>query len=292
MASEELQELLLVELEQPVRKGTAIAGEDSERGRRVFAPIDGYVMWVGDGRIVMQEPTSKIELEAGVRGQVVQVIENRGVAIEATGGVIQGVWGNDRHVIASIRFEPEHGIVSIAPDDIENTYRGDIVITQSPLIEREIDIAIAQSFAGLIAPSMDSSLLEKALNTKIAIMLTTGFGQGQIARNVLNVLELYEGYQGVMDAALPQRFSNRRPELMIHRMVQDDLPVGESIPLQEGMKVRITRAPYAGRTGEVVDLPSNKVRMPNGLRVKVARVEVAVDEIVDVPLVNLELAGI
>jgi hypothetical protein len=57
------------------------------------------------------------------------------------------------------------------------------------------------------------------------------------------------------------------------------------------MTVRITRAPYAGRTGEVVEIPSNRILLANGLRVMGAYVEIGVDEIVAVPLANIELAG-
>lgn len=287
----ELTDLVAVELNHPVSKGTFIAGRDAERGRRVFAPIAGLIVYVGEGRIIMQSDPEIIDLEAGVRGQVIQVVEGRGVVIEATGAVIQGVWGNDRHVIAPLRFEPKSGLENIALDDIDTTYRGDIVITKTPLTAKKIDVARAQSFAGIIAPSMDAELLDKALNANIAIMILTDFGGGQIARNALHILETYEGFEGVLDAAYPHRFDDRRAELVINKLSKDDMPSGESIPLREGLNVRITRAPYAGRTGTVVELPGTKVRLSNGLRVPAALVEVAVDEIVAVPLVNIELAG-
>lgn len=287
----ELPDLIAVEMNRPLQRGTFIAGRDAERGKRITAPIDGLVVYVGEGRIIMQATPEIIDLEAGVRGQVIQVVEGRGVSIEATGAVIQGIWGNDRHVIAPLRFEPDTGIEAIALDDIDTTYRGDIIITGLPLTSRMIDVAKAQSFAGLIAPSMDADLLDKALNSSIAIMILTDFGEGRIPRNTLNILEAYEGYEGVLDAAYPHRFDDRRAELMINKLSKEDMPSGESVPLREGLDVRITRAPYAGRAGTVVEIPTNKVRLPNGLRVFVARVQVAVDEIVDVPLVNIELAG-
>jgi len=287
-----IADLLLVEMNRPVSKDAVIAGKDTERGRRVFAPVDGLVVYVGDGRIIMQSMPEIIDLEAGVRGQVIQVIEGRGVAIEATGAVIQGVWGNDRHVIAPIRFEPEDGMENISEDDINTTYRGDIIITETPLTRHKLRVAKSQSMAGIVAPGMDASLEEQALNIDIPIMLTSGFGDTRIVRSTLHILEQYEGYQGVLDAAYPHRFDDRRAELMVHQHTREEIPSGHGIPLQEDMTVRITRAPYAGRTGTVVELPGNKIALANGLRVRGAYVEIGVDEIVAVPLANLELAGI
>lgn len=289
---EELNELMLVNLRTPVREGKAIAGKEPDRGRRVLAPIDGLVVYAGDGRIIMQELPEIIDLEAGVRGQVVQVIPNRGVTIEATGGVVQGIWGNDRTVIAALRFEPPDGLQSLSADDLDTTYRGDIVVTETPLTVEKLRIAAGQSFAGLIAPSMDASLIKRALNMNFAIMLTTGFGDLRIRRNVMQVLEAYKGYQAVLDAALPQRFDDRRAELVIHQFTQEEVPSAHGIPLAVGRYVRITREPYAGRGGEIVELPTHLVRLDNGLRVRGAYVEIGVDEIVAVPLANLELAGI
>lgn len=287
----DVEDLLLVNLRRPVKKGVAIAGEDAERGKRVLAPMNGLVVGVDDGRIIMQAMPRNIDLKAGVRGQVVQVIDGRGVAIEATGAVIQGVWGNDRNVIAPIRFEPFDGLASIEEDDISTTYRGDIVITKTQLTVDEIRIAQAQQMTGIIAPSMDANLEQIALDAKIAIMLTTGFGEGRFTRKVLQILEAYEGYQGVLDAAYPQRFDSRRAELMINQFTKEDIPSGHSMPLREGMIVRVTRLPYAGRTGEVVEIPRDRILLANGLRVFGAYVEIGVDEMVAVPLANLEVAG-
>ena len=289
--ADNVEELMLVDRRRPVSKNTVIAGRDAERGRRVFAPIDGIVVSINEGRIIMQATPQIIDLQAGVRGQVVQVIEGRGVAVEATGAVVQGVWGNDRHVIAPIRFEPDDGMENISEDDINTTYRGDIIITRTALTEHKIRVAHSQQIAGIIAPGMDAGLETRALNSRIPIMLVSGFGENRIIRSTINILETYEGYQGVLDAAYPHRFDDRRAELMVNQHSKDEIPGGQSVPLRVGLTVRITRAPYAGRTGEVVEIPGNKIRLANGLRVSGVFVEVGVDEIVAVPLANLELAG-
>ncbi|MEO1287385.1 MAG: hypothetical protein AAFV93_06425 [Chloroflexota bacterium] len=288
--ADEVEDLLLVNTRRIVSANTAIAGKDAERGRRVLAPFQGLIVTVDNGRIIFQASPQMIDLKAGVRGQVVQVIEGRGVAIEATGGVIQGVWGNDKTVIAPLNFEPLSGLDEMEEDDIGTSYRGTIVITKSQLNQRKIRIAEAQQMAGILAPSMDASLEKIALNSRIAIMIATGFGDNRFTRDAMQILEAYEGYSGVLDAAYPTRFDNRRAELMINQFTRDEVPSAPLTPLRVGMMVRITRLPWAGRVGEIVEVPREHITLENGLRVHGVWIEIGVDRIA-VPLANIEVAG-
>ena len=289
---DELSELLLVPLNRPVAKGTAIAGRDANRGRRVFAPVDGLVVFVSEGRIIMQETPQIIKLEAGVRGQVVQVHSGRGVSIEATGGVVQGIWGNDRNTIATLRLEPESGIETITRDELDTAYRGEIIVTRSQLTVAGLEIGQIRNVAGIIAPSMESSMIELARQVNFAVMLTASFGTAPMSRMVQQIFETYDGYQAVLDAAEPRRFDERRPEVMVHRFIQGQtIPLSQGQPLEVGMTVRVTRNPYLGGVGKITDLPNTPVLLSNGLRVMVAQVELGLEENVDIPLANLELAG-
>lgn len=288
---EQLNELMQVPLNTPVPKNTVIAGQDTEKGRRIFSPVDGLVVHVGDGRIIVQEMPEVIDLLAGVRGQVVQVHAGRGITIETTGGVVQGVWGNGQNVVAPIQMEPDGGIESIQVEEFDNTFRGEILITEKTLSQTGLTVAQASSFAGIIAPSMDASLFEVALEAPFAIMLTVGFGNAEMSQHMMSILEQFIGQKGMLDAALPRRFDDRRPELMVHKLVTEEIPKQEQIPLQVGMEVRVTREPYFGRRGQVVEIPNIHVLLDNGFRMMVAQVEIGL-EIVDVPLANLELAGV
>jgi transcription antitermination factor NusG len=289
--ADELNDVMQVPLNTPIPKNTVIAGHDKEQGRRIFAPIDGLVVHVGEGRIIVQEMPEVIDLQAGVRGRVVQVHAGRGITIEATGGVVQGVWGNGRNVVAPIRMELDEGIENIKTDEFDNTYRGEILITQGILTQKGLAVAEASSFAGLIAPSMDASLLEAALEASFAIMLTVGFGNAEMNQHMLDILEQFVGRQGMLDAALPRRFDDRRPELMVHQLVTEEIARQEQIALEVGMEVQVTRDPYFGRRGQVVEIPNIPVPLANGLAVMVAQVEIGLETIA-VPLENLELAGV
>jgi hypothetical protein len=57
------------------------------------------------------------------------------------------------------------------------------------------------------------------------------------------------------------------------------------------MRVRINRAPYAGQTARIVDLPDSPVQIENGLRVLSAQVKLQDGREVLVPMANLEALG-
>lgn len=289
----ELSELLLVEMRRPVEKDTVIAGKDPERGKRIFSPINGLIIYVNDGLIVMQHLPQIITLEAGVRGRIARVHPGRGVTIETTGVCLQGVWGNDRNMIGTLRLEPEGGLGTIKRDELDVSYKGDIMITRSPLTADDLELGKLQGFAGIIAPSMDATLVNATLEVNFPVMLLSGFGTLRMTAAALQLLEELEGVPVILDAATPRRFQVRRPEMVVTRPPTQDNPVEmqEMVLLEVGMKVRISREPHFGMVGRVTDLPNQPLLIDNGLRVPCARVEIMAGEIVDIPLANLELAG-
>ncbi|MGD8752255.1 MAG: hypothetical protein PVG14_12570, partial [Anaerolineales bacterium] len=81
---------------QVVSEGDIIAGPVGLTRRVVRAPAPGRIVLVGDGQVLIELDSTPFELRAGFAGTVVELIAGRGVVIEATGALIQGVWGNSR----------------------------------------------------------------------------------------------------------------------------------------------------------------------------------------------------
>ncbi|MCA9913196.1 MAG: hypothetical protein KC496_07595 [Anaerolineae bacterium] len=290
---EQLDELMLKNVRDRVQAGDVIAGKDPERGRRVMSPVMGVIVFVGDGRIVVQEAPQVVSLEAGVSGRVTQVLQRRGVIIESSGALIQGVWGNGRNVVAVLRMAPDAGIETISEDTLDTTYKGEIVVTRHPLTERALRVADIRGFDGIIAPSISADLLGLVEALDIPVMLTAGFGNILMSSSTLAILSELDGRQAALDAAALGRYGNRRPQVVITRPVREEDVSAESglVALRKGMRVRITREPYFGTVGTVIDLPQQPQRLANGLVVPCALVDVLEPQHVLIPLVNIELAG-
>jgi len=287
-----VKRLLLVKEHEIVEADTPIAGKNKDRGKRVFAPVRGTVVAVDEGRIIMQAMPVVVNIEAGVAGRVIQVYPNRGVAVEAVGAIVQGVWGNGRSIIATLRMEPEQDLRRIIEESLDIQYKGSIMVFFKSLTRDVFDLLQEGNINGIIAPSMPADMIEHVLQSNIAVMLTEGFGNSHMNGEVYSLLKDYAGYQVILDADLPGRWTARRPEVVINRAI-DERPPGLNLnaSLKPGLRVRITRKPHLGQIARISELPNHPLPLSNGLRVMGARVELISGEIVNIPLANLELAG-
>jgi hypothetical protein len=289
---ESLKALMLVEVGDAVEVRQPIAGKSRDRGKRLFSPVNGLIQQVVDGRIIIREMPELMKLEAGAKGRVVEVRPGRGVVIETTGALIQGVWGNNRRAIANLQFEPEIGLENLTTDDMGIERLGGIFLTPRSLKAASLATMQEQRFSGIIAPSMDADLREQALKVDGAVLLTEGFGSAQMSHLVYSLLSEFENRQVTLDAVTPTRWDTRRPEIIIPQAAEERPPgTNPMLTLRPGMNVRLVRAPYAGLAGKVVDLPKTPCLLDNGLRVPCAQVELVAGETVTVPLANLEYYG-
>lgn len=289
---EELPGLMLVKLRARVGERDAIAGKDAKRGKRVFAPHSGIVVYVGEGKIVLQTVPEIKPIEAGLRGLVTRVELPKRFTIEGSGGLVQGVWGNGRNIIAIMREEPPETIEKMELNALDTTYRNEIIITKRPLNTDMLRVALVRRFAGFIAPSAPAYLLPYLQTAEQAILLTEGFGNQSMSSIVSSLLQEYDGHQVTLDAVTPSTATPRRPEIVINRASSTPAPAPNyEQTLRPGMEVRITSAPYNGEYARVVEVLDEVAPFANGLRLPAARVELFEGDVVEIPLSNLELAG-
>ncbi len=136
----DLDALLEVEAGDRIEAGQTLAIRGGLRGKRLLSPVSGTVAYIGEGQIILQESAEVLEVEAGMNGVVVEVRPGRGVTIEAYGAVLQGMWGNNRRAIGTLRLEPEAGIENIYRDALDIEFRGVIVVTKRPLRQTTLQV--------------------------------------------------------------------------------------------------------------------------------------------------------
>lgn len=286
-----LTNLLVVDVGDLVDRGQALA----ERGRRrLYSPIVAKVIAIEQGRIILQEIAENIELEAGLNGVVVAINRGRGVVIEAFGAVLQGVWGNNRRVIGTLKLEPAEGLENVFADSINMEYRNAIIVTRRPLRAATLRMIEAQGLSGVIAPSMETALIDPALQSHAAVLLTEGFGVHRMPSTVYQFLEDLVGRQATLDAVLPTSGEGRRPEAVVNVPLNAGQRPGAplvNLSLQPGLPIRVVHADGSTAFGQVIGLPKTPVMLDNGLRVQCAQVELVTGERTFVPLANLEVLG-
>lgn len=287
--------MLQVEVGEVVDEGQPILAIGSgRRGRAFNSPIRAVFARLEGSRVILQTNPVPVEVQALSPGIVTSIRENRLVLVETTGSLVQGAWGNGKGVYAQLSLEPEGGLEGLQGDEWMKQYQGTAMVINRPIVNPAIFmIANAQDIAALIAPSMRSNLREAALRLPYPVLLTEGFGEMQMSEVVYNLLRSNQNRAATIDAIEPSRWSTERPEIVI------PLPSGgakprvpeKDQPLVEGAVVRLTRAPLAGKTGRVRRVLTDPRPVENGLRLAGAEVLLPDEQIVFVPLANLELLG-
>ena len=287
----QFERLLHVEVGDFVQMGQLIAGKEQRR-KGVRAPFSGRVVHISAGRIILQEDVEPLVINANLSGRVVSVRRNRGAQIEGVGAVVQGVWGNDRTVIGTLHVEPEQGLQTLTSDSLDASRRSALFIARRTLTASLIAHIGNLGIVGVVAPSIEPSLIDQALASPTAILLTEGFGTQRMNSTIYTFLANNQGLQATLDGTLPGQMEARRPELIINVQRSEVPPAPrDDLTLQTNLQVRVTRGDSAGSVGKVVRLPKTPVLLDNGLRVHCAEVELISGDKLAVPLENLEVFG-
>lgn len=291
---EELAEIIQVQAGQRALVGQELARRGKgRRTKTLISPAEGQVIRVEGSRIILQLSERAVEIKARMPGKV-EDADNRAVRILGTGALIQCAWGNGKFTYDAYRFLPEDGFVGLSKLDPRiSEYRRVVVVSPHPINKGDLLVAQQQEAAGVVAPCMPSNLREFAMQLTFPVLLTEGFGQRRPTALVYRLLQDNMGRQAAFDAAIPDHWSHNRPEIMIQLPSEGILPPTPALDqaLVEGAQVRVTRAPWDGMVGEVVELPDMPQRLPNGLRLPCARVRLPGDRVELVALANLELLG-
>ena len=91
-----------------------------------------------------------------------------------------------------------------------------VVLTRNSLQAFSLTVIENQSIGGVIAPSMDPSLIDQALHMNAAILLTEGFGDMRMSGHVYSMLEQFHERQATVDAALEQRWEGYSSPGSVH----------------------------------------------------------------------------
>ncbi len=288
----DLTDLLMVKLGDVVEKDEVLAGQEIKRGKRSFSPVAGQVVAIEDGTVIIRQTIESVELLAGMRGVVTDVRPGRGIVMESIGALLQGVWGNNRRAVGSLRLEPERGIEALQVNTLQNEWSGTIMVTRRPIKAITLLQMEQLRIAGLIAPSMDSTLVEVALQLDQPILLTEGFGEMRMSNVVQSMITRFEKSQATLDAVQPGLMESRRPEVLIAVRGADRASPKEpmaSAEVRVGAAVRVIREPYQGQTGKIIEVGRNSIALSNGLKVAVALVELPSGDIEPIPMTNLEV---
>ncbi|HKZ44378.1 MAG TPA: hypothetical protein VJZ78_05015 [Anaerolineales bacterium] len=258
----------------------------------VLSPVNGHVILVGEGQVLLEAGDSKFELLANYQGKITQIFQDKGVEITAEGSIIQGLWGNGKFGFGSLQSNFVKGnsdnILNI--DKLNTNYRGSIVFANHCSDKKALKKAADLPVRGLILGSISSDLLSQAIDLDLPIMVTEGFGHHRMSSLVYKLLQDNINKDVILIGNNFDPYTGVRPEVFIPLPSSGKKPLAMDFGfLSVGSQVRIILNPGLSGVGTVSRFLEDRFEFPSGLKLPAAEIRLENGKMEIVPLVNLEV---
>lgn len=272
-----------------VSAGDVVAGPVGLTRRVLRSTHNGRVILAGHGQILLVVESRPFALKAGLPGEVMELIPDRGAIIETNGALIQAVWGNgsiDAGLLSMLASQPDHLLTS---DQLDVSLRGAVVAAGHCAAEEVLTTAAELPVRGLILSSLEASLATFAAGLSIPLVLTEGFGRRPVNSLAFKLLSDNARQEVALNAEPWDVYAGTRPEIIIPLPGNGETTLpDENGFLSPGKRVRIVRAPHAGKIGNLVSLSRQEV-FHGGVRAAAAEVQLEDGTSAMVLQANMEL---
>ena len=280
---------------EPIQQGEPVAERRSGwfGNRRIMSPVDGRVLDVTAGRMIIQPNPELYEMRAMMTGTVSSILLNIGAIIETPGAMIQGVWGSGKEGYGALKLGVSDPAETLKGTQLEIGFHGAILVCGATLdlelLERAQELQVRGLIVGAIPPELQSAVQRQIL----PVVATEGLGRIPIAASLFNLLKTNEGRETMLFANAGGRWTATRPEILIPlpASTQPELPPKPGIAPARGQRVRILREPYHGTIGIIKRLHNEPKILDNGARHAGADVTMDDGTVLFVPYVNLDFIG-
>jgi hypothetical protein len=305
----DVSDLMLIKEGGKVSKGEVLAESPGIFGlfkSKVFSPTDGTVESISSvtGQVVLREHPIPVEIDGYIQGIVKEIIPEEGVIVETTAAFIQGIFGIGGENRGTLHMVVESRDEEITPDKITPDLAGKIIVGGSFISLEAYEKAIENKVNGVVVGGFNYHELKTILGYTLGVaitgsedlattlIVTEGYGKIRMGQRTFDLLRKHEGKAASINGATQIRAGVIRPEIVIplssEEITGTPKAIHSSEGIQKGSLVRIIRAPYFGRMGTVVSLPSKLHQMESETMVRVAEVEIDEDRML-IPRANLEM---
>ncbi|NQV42638.1 MAG: hypothetical protein HQ506_09805 [Candidatus Marinimicrobia bacterium] len=272
----------------------------------VLAPIDCTLESISSitGQVVLRDAPIPVEIDAYIRGVVAEVIAEEGVIIETEAVFIQGIFGIGGESRGELVVLTEGREDELTADMIKPEHAGKVLVGGSFISLAAYKKALSMNVAGVVVGGFNYFDLEEILGYTLGVaitgsedlvtslVLTEGYGEIRMGSRTFDLLKQHHGKFTSINGATQIRAGVIRPEIVIPLSPEDIKGDIQAVKINEGIQagslVRVIRAPYFGRIGTVVSLPSELQKMESETMVRVAEIKID-DEVLVIPRANLEM---
>jgi len=263
-----------------------------------LSPVSGQVEYASNttGHLGIRMAPVPVQIQAFIDGVVLQRLGNEGVVLQGHGALIQGIygWGGERRGVLCMA----DSLDSIA--GLKDQER--VLFYPRSLTDAEIpEIQNLSHLAAILVAGVPNSILKRLCDPNQwpdprqvpTLILTDGFGQMEMDRRVVRILEKLQGRVASVDGTTRIRAGVVRPEIFVS-LSPSEPSASEAhshVPgsLQVDSRVRVLTYPNFAAHATVLQLPEEPCLIESGSLVRVAHVRLDTGEVRTVPRANLEV---
>ena len=245
----------------------------------------------GGGRILIEGQSILFELRAYMYGTVSSILQDRGAVIEATGALVQGVWGAGGESLGILKCIVKSPDEPLQVKAIDPSCHGSILVGGVGVDDAAFERAQELQVRGIVVGGLLPELVSQVEQLPFPVVVTEGIGAVPMSTPIFHLLTTNEGREASISGRIQPRWGAVRPEIIVP-LPAETVPPAQTqpgAPLAVGTRVRAVRAPYMGAVGTVVALPVHARRIQTGARVHGAEIDLGQEPPVFIPLVNLEV---
>lgn len=275
-------------LGETVAAGDIIATSGGFLRRVLRAPQAGIIDSISADQVMIRVQSQPYRLFAGIPGEIIEIIPDRGVVIETNGSLVQGAWGNDQINTGSINMATVRPGEEISREYLDSVTEGAVLVAGCCSQIDILRIINELPVKGLILGSMSAELIPIANSMKMPVIVLDGFGKTPMNGDAFWLLKSNERRDASIMALSWDSYTNERPEIII------ELPAkGENQPDADifdlGQKVRVLTYPNMGQIGTLEQIHDGLLIMPDGVRATAGEIYLENGEQLIVPLANLDI---
>tara|TARA_B100001758_G_C18412702_1_gene617002 strand:- start:1434 stop:2561 length:1128 start_codon:yes stop_codon:yes gene_type:complete len=305
----DIYDVLTIKEGDDLKKGDMVAETQGLFGffkSELRSPVSGQVESISDvtGQIVMREEPLPVEVDAYVSGTVSDIIMDEGVVIESDAAYVQGIFGIGGEARGNLEIVSNSRDDELRIEDINESHSDKIIVGGSFVSIEAYKKALKLNVRGIVVGGFNYFDLEEVLGYRLGVaitgtedlatslVVTEGYGNIKMSDRTFELLKTHNGKFVSINGATQIRAGVIRPEIVIP-LNKNDIPNDvdidkERLGIEEGSLVRVIRAPYFGKIGNVTGLPPELQEMESETMVRVAQVNIDGDNIV-IPRSNLEM---
>jgi len=290
-----VERAMVREVGNKVAQGELLARSSRLGGRTCLSPVSGKIESVDTetGYVTISPDPTKYEMQATVRGLVMEVMPGLGVRIETPAAQVYGVFGFGAERSGVLRLLVTDASEPIRPEMIDARSAYAIIIGGNGITAAALRRAAQEQVRGVIVGGIDESELRTFLGWSSAarwraglgtwqlpaspagqpgydltLVVTEGFGERAMAQPLFELLAQHDRQEALIEGATRLRAPMQRPRVVIPLSTRTaGVQIEPPRPaLRPGATVRLLDDPHLGQIGQVRAVSSIPRRLPSRVR--------------------------